>query len=92
MHFFAEIYLQPKVFGYGPDYDSGEIRIAFSPGNEVVGRELHGGVILGTSTEGRHYGIKKTNAANGLWSDEFHTYQLQWGPGTINLYNNNNIK
>lgn len=83
---YPELFLQPKKSEYGLGYDSGQIRIAFCPGNENLGKELQAGIILGTSPEGRNFGIRKINNEENVdWSDHYHTFQISWKPERISV-------
>lgn len=77
---FLVLFLQPKNSKYGYHYDSGQMRIAFAPGNEDLGKELSGGVILGPSDEGRRYGMRYSQGEEH-WGNAFHTYVLKWKEG-----------
>lgn len=68
-----------EVYGSG-NYKSGRIRIAFSPGNEQMNKILHGGIILGPNNAARDYGDKTIEDMNGYWSENFHTFVLDWQP------------
>ncbi|GLV44857.1 Gram-negative bacteria binding protein 3 [Carabus blaptoides fortunei] len=82
---YPELFLQPAEFAYGLQYDSGQMRVAFSAGNAGLGNELQGGVILGTTEEARRYGMRKSVNDEGEWSDNFHVYSLHWTPHMISL-------
>lgn len=82
---YPELFLQPVEFAYGLEYDSGQMRVAFSAGNTGLGNELQGGIILGTSEEARRYGMRKSINDEGAWSDDFHVYSLYWTPHVISL-------
>lgn len=74
------MYLNPEREEYGPNYESGQIRIAFAPGNLNENSVLHGGVILGGNPAARDYG-DSVFQMNKLWSDDFHKFTLVWKPG-----------
>ncbi|CAG9855841.1 unnamed protein product [Phyllotreta striolata] len=82
---YPEIYLNPlhSVYGHS-NYESGQIRIAFSPGNSDQNKLLQGGVVLGQSNAARDYGIKKVEAFEN-WSDDFHKFVVNWQPNEITL-------
>lgn len=78
--FVSELYLNPKSEEYGENYQSGQIRIAFLPGNSEMSKVMYGGVILGASNSGRSYGMKTIRKTNG-WSNEFHRFIIEWSDG-----------
>ncbi|XP_056629844.1 uncharacterized protein LOC130440605 [Diorhabda sublineata] len=80
---YPELYLNPATEKYGPNYQSGQIRIAFTPGNADMNTVLHGGVILGNTLAARVHEDKTSQLANGHWSDEFHTFGVKWTPSEI---------
>lgn len=77
---FLELYLNPVNEGYGPGYDSGQIRIAFVPGNENLNKILSGGILLGQSKAARNYGIRKLTKETN-WSRQFHRFIVTWTKG-----------
>lgn len=80
---FSELYLTPKKYEYGTeDYASGQIRIAFVPGNADLCKKLQGGVILGTSDEARKYGLRESISETN-WNDDFHIFTAIWRPGRM---------
>ncbi|XP_057667244.1 uncharacterized protein LOC130900563 [Diorhabda carinulata] len=82
---YPELYLNPATEKYGTNYQSGQIRIAFTPGNADMNTVLHGGVILGNTLAARVHEDKTNQLANGHWSDEFHTFGVKWTPSEITL-------
>lgn len=76
----SEFYLNPKNQEYGPDYQSGQIRVAFTQGNSEESKILSGGCILGSTSEARKYAMRTSNNENG-WCDDFHTYKIRWSNG-----------
>ncbi|XP_063910734.1 beta-1,3-glucan-binding protein-like [Zophobas morio] len=82
---YPELYLNPLNEPYGPDYASGQIRIAFLPGNEQLNRNLRGGCILGSSQAGRNYGMKTIKKNTGTWGDDFHVFTVVWKPDQITV-------
>lgn len=74
------MYLNSVNDDYGTGYDSGQIRIAFSPGNSESNKVLEGGVILGDSPAARIYGMKSIKRQSD-WSNGFHTFKLTWKTG-----------
>lgn len=79
------ITLEPRSFEYGLHYDSGEIRIAFAPGNENLGKDLASGVVLSGTEEGRTYGVRYSQGEEH-WGSAFHTYVMKWTPGKGNFF------
>lgn len=82
LNFFPELYLNSLNEHYGPDYQSGQIRIAFVPGNKNLGRTLSGGVILGDSKAARSYGIRKSDQKLD-WSRQFNRFGVIWREGKL---------
>lgn len=80
-----ELYLNPVDEYYGPGYQSGQIRIAFVPGNPSWNRTLSGGIILGNSKEARIYGIRVSPDVLD-WSNTFNTFGVTWRPGNNTFY------
>lgn len=74
------MFLQHRKPEYGPQYDSGQMRVAFTPGNDDLGKDLAGGVILSNSDEGRRFGLRYSQNEEH-WGNGFHTYVLKWKPG-----------
>ncbi|KAJ8944325.1 hypothetical protein NQ318_016132 [Aromia moschata] len=81
---YPELYLNPVNEEYGPGYESGQIRIAFVPGNPELNRVLKGGIILGLTQAAKNYGMKSVDSANS-WNDDFHKYVVDWKPGSISM-------
>lgn len=79
--FALELFLNPKNQEYGPDYQSGQIRVAFTQGNADESNKLYGGCILGTTPEARKYAMRVSNK-EGSWCDDYHTYKLRWSNGS----------
>lgn len=75
-----ELVLNPKENSYGPDYQSGQIRIAFTPGNTDISKKLYGGCILGSSPEARKFAIREM-VTDRSWCDDFHIYRIRWTNG-----------
>jgi hypothetical protein len=82
---YPELYLNPVNEEYGPGYASGQIRIAFSGGNEDLCRDLRGGCILGSSPAARNYAVKNIVKNSGSWSDDFHKFIVIWKPDQITM-------
>ncbi|KAJ8944326.1 hypothetical protein NQ318_016133 [Aromia moschata] len=81
---YPELYLNSDNDDYGLDYDSGQIRIAYAPGNEDLSKILEGGVILGSSIAARKYGIK-TIEKHTSWANEYHRFGVIWKPDSITV-------
>ncbi|KAF7268731.1 hypothetical protein GWI33_018084 [Rhynchophorus ferrugineus] len=81
---YPELYLNSESEIYGPNYESGQIRIAFSAGNNMFNRRLEGGAILGGKTAARNYATKIWDGKSP-WADEFHIYTALWEPEQITL-------
>lgn len=79
----SELYLDSRDKLYGPGYQSGQIRIAFTAGNDDAANSLFGGCILGNSSEARKFGIRKTRKDES-WCNGFHVYTARWTNGTEN--------
>lgn len=72
------MYLVPKNQEYGLLFHkSGEIVVAFLPGNDGLRRKLYGGVILGHTDRARTYAMYSTQEDKD-WSDDFHVYTVKW--------------
>ncbi|XP_018563525.1 beta-1,3-glucan-binding protein-like [Anoplophora glabripennis] len=82
---YPELYLNPLYEEYGSNYESGQIRIAFAPGNDKLNQVLHGGVILGASNAAREAGMKSVRTRDKNWSDEFHKFVVTWKPESITV-------
>lgn len=76
--------LNPVHEEYGPDYESGQIRIAFSPGNDNYNQHVYGGIVLGPTTSARNYGMRQVTRHVG-WSSEFHRFGVIWKEDEITL-------
>ncbi|KAL3274986.1 hypothetical protein HHI36_019760 [Cryptolaemus montrouzieri] len=87
---YPELFLNPKNSEYGDYYSSGQIRIAFIPGNSVFSKVLYGGCILGASNGGRSHGMRSIRRVNG-WSRTFNRYTVEWSDEKITLSVNDNI-
>ncbi|XP_044766626.1 beta-1,3-glucan-binding protein-like isoform X2 [Coccinella septempunctata] len=87
---YPELYLNPKREEYGGNYQSGQIRIAFLPGNSEFSKVVYGGCILGESNSGRSYGMK-TFRRTSSWSNGFHRFAVEWSNEKITLSVNDNI-
>ncbi|XP_018563524.1 beta-1,3-glucan-binding protein-like [Anoplophora glabripennis] len=81
---YPELYLNSANEDYGPGYGSGQIRIAFAPGNSDLNQMLQGGIILGDSVAAKSYGMKTVQKQTG-WSNEYHTFKVTWKPESIIL-------
>ncbi|CAG9855842.1 unnamed protein product [Phyllotreta striolata] len=73
------LYLNPMRELYGKDFESGQIRIAFTEGNSMSNRILKGGIILGKGELARNYGLRNVTSERA-WADDFHNFQLKWTP------------
>lgn len=79
---YPELYLIPRHHEYGLEYDSGQMRVAYLPGNADLGKKLYGGVILGSTAAARsHYMSFIEGQTN--WNNDFHVYQLKWTAGNV---------
>ncbi|KAK4876690.1 hypothetical protein RN001_009196 [Aquatica leii] len=87
---YPEISLVPRSDIYGPGYESGRIRIAFTPGNEKFSEYLMAGCNLGETTAGRTYGIKKIFSSK-RWTNDFHVFRLHWKTDGIMVTVNNQV-
>ncbi|KAF5294929.1 hypothetical protein FQR65_LT10641 [Abscondita terminalis] len=74
---YPEITLVPRSEVYGPGYDSGRIRIAFTGGNDDFNEYLMAGCNLGETTAGRAYGMKQIYSSK-RWTNDFHVFRVQW--------------
>nr|XP_023017871.1 beta-1,3-glucan-binding protein-like [Leptinotarsa decemlineata] len=81
---YPELYLNSVNEEYGSGYDSGQIRVAFTEGNEGSDNVLRGGVILGSSTSARSFGMNSIEKSK-RWSNEFHRFAVTWKPDNIVL-------
>ncbi|KAI4470287.1 glycosyl hydrolase-related [Holotrichia oblita] len=80
---YPELFLTPKKFEYGSlEYSSGEIRIAFVPGNANLDKELQAGIMLGSSDEAREFGLRKVKNEIS-WNKDFHIFSVIWKPDSI---------
>ncbi|XP_044256880.1 beta-1,3-glucan-binding protein-like [Tribolium madens] len=82
---YPQLFLNPVNEEYGPDYASGQIRIAYLPGNKAMARKLYGGCVLGSSPAARNYALKKIEKNEGSWSDDYHKFTAIWKPDEIIL-------
>ncbi|KAK5642300.1 hypothetical protein RI129_008467 [Pyrocoelia pectoralis] len=81
---YPEISLAPKSEIYGPQYDSGRIRIAMVYGNRELSNDLYAGGVLGSSDAARNYALKKIFSYNH-WTDNFHVFRVEWRPDSITV-------
>lgn len=91
---FPQLNLEPAELIYGSDYfASGLLRIGMVRGNEVLltsehqsigGEWLCGGAVLTAGSQFRDTWMKCT-MGDKLWSDDFHTYGLEWTDEAITL-------
>ncbi|KAK9891864.1 hypothetical protein WA026_017352 [Henosepilachna vigintioctopunctata] len=81
---YPELYLNPKDEEYGSFYQSGQIRVAFLPGNTELSKTVYGGCVLGVSNEGRNYAMRSSRKGSS-WSDTFHTFTVEWSSDKISL-------
>ncbi|KAJ8930602.1 hypothetical protein NQ314_016572 [Rhamnusium bicolor] len=81
---YPELYLNSVNDDYGLNYDSGQIRIAFTPGNANLNTKLEGGIILGSNAASRSYGIKSVEKRTS-WTNEYHRFGLNWKPDSITV-------
>ncbi|XP_075164783.1 gram-negative bacteria binding protein 1 [Haematobia irritans] len=91
------ILLEPHLNKYGSDYyRNGEIRIAFSRGNndlqlddmDIGGKRLFGGVVLSRIAENRHdfmvnVTLNDVDGSSEHFGDKFHLYSLIWKPDEL---------
>ncbi|CAH1105312.1 unnamed protein product [Psylliodes chrysocephalus] len=84
------ITLTPSSEEYGPNYESGQITIAFSPGNEDSHTTVKGGVVLGAYPSARYYGIKSVSQNHG-WSLAYHRFGVIWKTDNIVLTVNDKL-
>lgn len=82
---YPELYLNPLSEEYGPNYESGQMRIAFAPGNSQLNNVLSGGIILGSNVAGRSYGTKTMENQQKSWGDDFHNFTITWKPDSISV-------
>lgn len=77
---FPQIFLEASTNFYGKsNYDSGQMRIAFTRG-----RTLSGGVLLNAQDPFRL--AKMCNNTNEQrWSEAYHTYAMEWRPNRITV-------
>jgi len=89
------IWMLPKDNKYGGWPRSGEIDIMESRGNpgdlgvNAVSSTLHWGTAWNVNKYGLTTGDKKMNP--GAWSDDFHTWRLDWTREHINTYVDNQL-
>ncbi|KAK7575921.1 hypothetical protein V9T40_012207 [Parthenolecanium corni] len=87
-----EIWLTPRDFSYGPEYQSGQIRIAMvrgnselTCGNEKLGsRYLQAGLYFGPRN-----GVKKilfTKEMPADWQSKFHDFSIVWTIDNISFF------
>nr|XP_008191497.1 PREDICTED: beta-1,3-glucan-binding protein isoform X2 [Tribolium castaneum] len=82
---YPQLFLNPVSEEYGSDYASGQIRVAFLPGNQAMAQQLYGGCVLGPTTAARNYALKVIRKTDGLWSDDYHKFTAVWKPDQITL-------
>uniref|UniRef100_A0A6P7GA73 Beta-1,3-glucan-binding protein-like n=1 Tax=Diabrotica virgifera virgifera TaxID=50390 RepID=A0A6P7GA73_DIAVI len=82
---YPEIYLTPANEKYGLKSQSGQIRIAFTPGNSDLNHVLHGGLTIGRSVAATNYFDKTIESKMSSWSDDFHTFRVDWKPNEISF-------
>ncbi|KAB0796439.1 hypothetical protein PPYR_10500 [Photinus pyralis] len=87
---YPEISLISRSELYGPGYESGRIRIAVTGGSSDQNRHLFGGCTFGYSEMARRFGYKRI-ASKNPWSDDFHTFKIQWKPDSISFGVDNQI-
>ncbi|EDW31174.1 GL20727 [Drosophila persimilis] len=77
-----QLWLQPKNQEYGDDYQSGQIRIAYTrPANGKI--DLYTGALLNAEEPLRSAKVCHKvggNDSSDDWSDSFHNYTLEWTP------------
>ncbi|XP_018335441.1 beta-1,3-glucan-binding protein [Agrilus planipennis] len=81
---YPQLFLNSKNEEYGRLYESGQIRIAFSPGNRNSNSDLSAGCILGDSVAARNYGMRRLHKEPG-WCNDFHVYEMKWTPDGISV-------
>lgn len=81
----TELILRPKSYVYGPGHSSGEIKIAFMPGNKNMSSRLYGGIAFGDSDKARAYGLKYISSQN-VFNDDFHIFTCIWTPGNLFIH------
>jgi len=81
---YPELYLNALSDEYGSEYDSGQLTVAFLPGNADKSKELSGGCVLGFEPAARSYAMKKSRSVK-KWNDDFHVYSLTWSPEKISV-------
>ncbi|KAJ8930601.1 hypothetical protein NQ314_016571 [Rhamnusium bicolor] len=81
---YPELLLNSLNEEYGPNYESGQIRIAFTAGNSEMNKILKGGIILGSQNVARNYGLKNIER-HRTWCDDFHKFVINWKPGEFAL-------
>ncbi|XP_037934806.1 gram-negative bacteria-binding protein 3-like [Teleopsis dalmanni] len=74
-----ELWLQPVTYAYGvTNYQSGQIRIAFSRTNGTS-TDLYGGVILNSEERWRYKKLcHLAKATDKNWWDDYHVFTLIW--------------
>ncbi|XP_055376828.1 beta-1,3-glucan-binding protein 1-like [Condylostylus longicornis] len=82
---FPQIFLEPASYNfYGKnDYQSGQMRIAFTEGNNTC--NLKGGLLLNSNEPFRSIKLCQKQCETTLWSNEFHIYSLNWQSDKITL-------
>ncbi|CAG9766869.1 unnamed protein product [Ceutorhynchus assimilis] len=79
---YPELFLNSENEEYGRYYDSGQIRIAFTNGNQGDNQQIQGGVILGPETQQRKFAMKSIHNTKS-WTEDFHNFTVLWTPESI---------
>ncbi|KAH8415556.1 hypothetical protein KR222_004595 [Zaprionus bogoriensis] len=79
-----QLWLQPKAHVYGqPDYQSGQLRIAYTRQSPEGKLDLYAGALLNAKEPLRSTKLCHqlgTGDSSRDWSDSFHNYTLEWTP------------
>ncbi|KAH8370265.1 hypothetical protein KR093_002849, partial [Drosophila rubida] len=82
-----QMFLQPKTHVYGePDYQSGQLRIAYTRHGAGAQPDLYAGALLNANEPLRSNKLCHrlgSNDSSQDWSDSFHTYTMEWTPRQI---------
>lgn len=84
----TELWLESKSKLYGPDYNSGRIKIAVSRGNQNLRlnkqdlscKQLESGVLMGVGNNILKYCVTKESDG---WHQEMHNFTVIWTPGVL---------
>lgn len=87
---YPQLYLEPKDYQYGDDYNSGRMWLAYARGNldlvsqnsQIGNKILYGGVVLSAEEPARTHSAIKVGSAEP-WGAQYHTYTLTWRPDGV---------